>query len=62
MAQTAQNSDTRRPRMRSREEMEEIYRQIVTRDPQEGPGLVDTHRRLITLLDEMIEKRSSRRR
>jgi hypothetical protein len=42
--------------------MEESYRQIVARDPKEGPGLVDTHRRLISLLDEMIERRARRRR
>jgi hypothetical protein len=41
--------------------MEETYRQIVARDPKEGPALVETHRRLITLLDEMIQKRSRRR-
>jgi hypothetical protein len=42
--------------------MEETYRQIVARDPKEGPALVDTHRRLISLLDEMIEKRHGKRR
>ena len=62
MAQTAQNSDTARPRMRSRQEMEETYRQIVACDPKEGAALVDTHRRLISLLDEMIEKRRGKRR
>ena len=62
MAQTAQNSDTARPRMRSREEMEETYRQIVAADPKEGPALVDTHRRVISLLDEMIGKRCGKRR
>jgi hypothetical protein len=42
--------------------MEETYRQIVARDTKEGPAIVDTHRRLITLLDAMIERRSSHRR
>jgi hypothetical protein len=41
--------------------MEETYRQIVALDPKEGPVIVGTHRRLIVLLDEMIERRSSRR-
>jgi hypothetical protein len=43
--------------LRSRGEIEETYRQIVARDPREGPALVDTHRRLIAMLDAMIEKR-----
>jgi hypothetical protein len=47
--------------LRSREEIEETYRQIVARDPKEGPALVDTHRRLISMLDAMIERRSRRR-
>jgi hypothetical protein len=62
MAQTAQTSDLPRTRIRSREEMEETYRQIIARDPKEGPALVDTHRRLISLLDTMIAERSRRRR
>jgi hypothetical protein len=41
--------------------MEEIYRQIIACDPKEGPALVDTHRRLIAKLDEMIEERRRRR-
>lgn len=61
MADRAQTSDLPRPRIRSREEMEETYRQIVALDPKEGPVIVGTHRRLIVLLDEMIERRSSRR-
>jgi hypothetical protein len=42
--------------------MEETYRLIVVRDPKEGPALVDTHRRLISMLDEMIARRSGRNR
>jgi hypothetical protein len=57
MAQTAQTGDLPRPRIRSREEIEETYRLIVLRDPKEGPALVDTHRRLISMLDEMIARR-----
>jgi hypothetical protein len=62
MAQTAQTSDLPRPRIRSREEIEETYKQIVAGDPKEGPALVDTHRRLILLLDKMIERGWKRRR
>jgi hypothetical protein len=29
---------------------------IIARDPKEGPGLVEVHKQMITLLDEMIEK------
>jgi hypothetical protein len=47
--------------MRSREEMDETYRQIVASDPKEGPAIVDTHRRLIARLDEMIERTRHRR-
>jgi hypothetical protein len=57
MARTAQPGDVPHPRVRSREEIEETYRQVIVRDPEEGPALVATHRRIIILLDEMIEKR-----
>ena len=61
MAQAARTNDVPRPRLRSREEIEETYREIVVADPKEGPALVDTHRRLISVLDDMIERCSRRR-
>jgi hypothetical protein len=54
--------------MRSREEREEIYRQIIASSPEEGPRLVAVHRKLIAMLDAMIAdqrrgvKRRTRRR
>ena len=56
MTRTAQANDLPPSRFRSRDEMEETYRHIIVRDPTEGPALVDTHRRLIALLDEMVVK------
>lgn len=50
-----------RPRLRSPEEMEELYRQIVARDPREGPRIVEVHKTMIGMLDRMIEERASRR-
>jgi hypothetical protein len=41
--------------------MQETYREIVARDPKEGPPLVDTHARLIDLLDGMIARRRKHR-
>jgi len=49
------------PRMRSPEEMEELYRQIVARDPREGPRIVEVHKTMIGMLDRMIEEQASRR-
>ena len=40
--------------------MDAIYRQIIARDPKEGPALVDTHKRLIAKLDEMIARKHRR--
>ena len=51
-----------RPRLRSPEEMEELYRQIVARDPREGPRIVEVHKTMIGMLDRMIEEQASRRR
>ena len=62
MARTAETRDVPPPRIRSREEMDAIYRQIVARDPKEGPALVETHKRLIATLDDMIVKRRRKRR
>ena len=50
-----------RPRMRSPEEMEELYRQIVARDRGEGPRIVEVHKTIIGMLDRMIEEQASRR-
>lgn len=58
------HANTRRPpqrRLRSREEMAEVYRQIVASDPNEGPRLVEVHRTLIGMLDRMIEERARRK-
>jgi hypothetical protein len=68
MARTDQTNDVGSLRMRSREEMEEIYRQIIASSPEEGPRLVAVHRKLIAMLDAMIAdqrrgvKRRTRRR
>lgn len=50
-----------RARLRSPEEMEELYRQIVARDPREGPRIVEVHKTMIGMLDRMIEEQASRR-
>jgi len=50
-----------RPRLRSPEEMEELYRQIVVRDPREGPRIVEVHKTMIGMLDRMIKEQASRR-
>jgi len=59
-----QTNDVSSPRMRSREEMEEIYRQIIASSPEEGPRLVAVHRKLIARLDAMIadQRRGVKRR
>jgi hypothetical protein len=67
MARTDQTNDVSSPRTRTREEMEEIYRQIIASSPEEGPRLVAVHRKLIAVLDAMIAdqrgvKRRTRRR
>jgi hypothetical protein len=41
--------------------MEELYRQIVARDPREGPRIVEVHKTMIGMLDRMIEEQASRR-
>jgi hypothetical protein len=48
-------------RLRSREEMEELYQQIVVRDPKEGPRIVEVHKALIGMLDRMIEEQARRK-
>ena len=50
-----------RPRLRSPEEMEELYRQIVAGDPKEGARIVEIHKTIIGMLDRMIEEQASRR-
>jgi hypothetical protein len=60
MTRPVDTSRRARPRLRSPEEMEELYRQIVTRDPREGPRIVEVHRQIIVLLDAMIAKRRRR--
>lgn len=68
MTPTDQTNEMGTPRIRSREEMEETYRQIIVSSPVEGPRLVAVHRKLIATLDAMIAdrgrsvKRRTRRR
>jgi hypothetical protein len=40
--------------------MEELYRQIVARDPREGSRIVEVHRQVIALLDAMIDRQRRR--
>jgi hypothetical protein len=60
MARTVDASQPARPRLRSPEEMEELYRQIVARDPREGSLIVEVHRQIIALLDAMIDRQRRR--
>jgi hypothetical protein len=47
--------------MRSPEEMEELYRQIVARDPRRRPTDRRSSQDDIGMLDQMIEEQASRR-
>jgi hypothetical protein len=49
-----------RPRQLSPEEREELFRQIVARDPIEGPRIVEVHKQINALLDAMIDKQRRR--
>jgi len=51
---------TLRERLRTFD-LEELYRQIVARDPREGPRIVEVHKTMIGMLDRMIEEQASRR-
>ena len=61
MTQSLDTSQPSRPRLRSPEEMEELYRQIVASDPVEGPRIVEVHKAMIGMLDRMIEEQGRRR-
>ena len=60
MTRSVEPLQSPRPRLRSPEEMEELYRQIVARDPIEGPRIVEVHKQIIALLDAMIDKQRRR--
>jgi hypothetical protein len=49
-----------KPRLRSPEEMEEVFRQIRAWGP-EGERIVEVHKKLIAMLDAMIERSGHRR-
>ena len=61
MTKVTQNEDVSRPRIRSRDEMDATYRQIIASSPEEGPRLVEVHKQLVAKLDEMIESSSRTR-
>ena len=49
------------PRRRSPEEMEQVFQGLRAWGP-EGERIVEVHKRMIALLDEMIEKKHGKRR
>ena len=61
MTRTAQIDEVIQPRRRSPEEMEEVFERLRAWGP-EGERIVEVHKKMIQLLDEMIEKRRGKRR
>jgi hypothetical protein len=60
MTRTVDTLQLVRPRQLSPEERAELFRQIVARDPIEGPRIVEVHKQIIALLDAMIDKQRRR--
>ena len=46
MARSAPTNNVPRARVRSREELDEIYRRIISASPKEGPRLVEVHKKV----------------
>ena len=60
MTRTVDTLQPVRPRQLSPEERDELFRQIVARDPIEGPRIVEVHKQINALLDAMIDKQRRR--
>jgi hypothetical protein len=61
MTRAAKVNEVIPPRCPSPEEMEEAFERLTAWGP-EGERIVDVHREMIALLDEMIEKRRGKRK
>ena len=56
MTRTAEIDEVIQPRRPSPEEMEEVFERVRAGGP-EGERIVEVHKKMIALLDEMIEER-----
>ena len=61
MTRVAKTDEVIQPRGPSAEEMEEVFRGLRAWGP-EGERIVEVHKKMIGLLDEMIEKRRAKRK